>query len=147
METFIAFIDNEEHALQQLMPMLESSAHAHWVLVGCPPVFSRHATRWVTQGALKKWRANWTQHNLKILVALCESKGLRVSTRTASGPLLQTTRQLLGEFPLARIVDARLPKLGVKAQAVTQSQPTNASPWVVPGSLVAMGALLAAASE
>ena len=147
METFIAFIDNEEHALQQLVPMLESSAQAHWVLVGCPPVFSRHATRWVTKGALKKWRTKWTQQTLKILVALCESKGLMVSTRTATGPLLQTTRQLLAQYPLARIVDARLPKLGVKAEAVSHSQPTQASPWVVPGSLVAVGALLAAASD
>lgn len=147
METFIAFIDNKEHALQQLVPMLETSTQAHWVLVGCPPVFSRHATRWVNKGALKKWRTNWTNETLKDLVDLCESKGLMVSTRVANQPLLQVTRQLTGEHPQARIVDARLPKLGVKPEAVTDTQPTNASPWVVPGSLVAMGALLAAASE
>jgi len=147
METFIAFIDNEEHALQQLVPMLETSTQAHWVLVGCPPVFSRHATRWVTKCALKKWRANWSHQALKQLVDLCEEKGLSVSTRVANEPLLQVTRQLTGEYPKARIVDARLPKLGVKPEAVTHTQPTNASPWVVPGSLVAVGALLAAASE
>ena len=102
METFIAFIDNEEHALQQLVPMLETSTQAHWVLVGCPPVFSRHATRWVTKGALKKWRANWSHQALKQLVDLCEQKGLSVSTRVANEPLLQVTRQLTGEYPKAR---------------------------------------------
>ena len=147
METFIAFIDNKEHAHQQLLPMLESHTAAHWVLVGCPPVHTRHTTRWVTKGALRKWRNNWTQQTLKDLVDQCEFKGLRVSTRMASEPLLQVTRQLTGEYPQARIVDARVPKLGVKLEAVTDSQPTHASTWAVPGSLVAMGALLAAASE
>lgn len=147
METFIAFIDNKEHALQQLVPMLETSTQARWVLVGCPPVFSRHATRWVSKGALRKWRTSWTNETLKDLVALCESKGLTVSTRVANQPLLQVTRQLKGEHPHARIVDARLPKLGFKPEAVSDTQPTTASPWVVPGSLVAMGALLAAAAE
>ena len=53
METFIAYIDNKEHARQQLLPMLGNQIPAQWIFVGYPPVHTRHTTRWVNKVALK----------------------------------------------------------------------------------------------
>ena len=121
METFIAYIDNKEHAYQQLLPMLGNQTPAQWIFVGCPPVHTRHTTRWVNKVALKKWRSTWTVQTLQELVELCERKGLPSSTRIANQPLLRVTRQLTGEYPHAIVVDARSPKVGVKLEAITDT--------------------------
>ena len=121
METFIAYVDNKEHARQQLLPMLGNQIPAQWIFVGCPPVHTRHTTRWVNKVALKKWRSTWTVQTLQELVELCERKGLPSSTRIANQPLLQVTRQLTGEYPHAIVVDARAPKVGVKLEAISDT--------------------------
>ena len=61
METFVIFINDAEFAKRQLVAFVEGRAPERWVLVGCPPRLPRHSGRFLSQPALKRWRADWTR--------------------------------------------------------------------------------------
>jgi hypothetical protein len=151
METFIVYIDDKQYALQQIVPMLPASgsqtASADWILIGCPPRLNRHTGRWLTRTAQNKWRQEWTRENTEALVHLLENVGNKVSVRTVQGPLAEFTKQIRGEVGLARVVDARRPKLSVNLDPVTQEQPQEKSTWTLPGGVLAMSAAIVMASE
>ena len=151
METFIVYIDDKQYALQQIVPMLPASgsqtASANWILIGCPPRLNRHTGRWLTRTAQNKWRQEWTRENTEALVHLLENIGNKVSVRTVQGPLAEFTKQIRGEVGLARVVDARRPKLSVNLDPVTQDQPQEKSTWTLPGGVLAMSAAIVMASE
>jgi hypothetical protein len=151
METFIVYIDDKQYALQQIVPMLPASgsqtASANWILIGCPPRLNRHTGRWLTRTAQNKWRQEWTRENTEALVHLLENIGNKVSVRTVQGPLAEFTKQIRGEVGLARVVDARRPKLSVNLDPVTQEQPQEKSTWTLPGGVLAMSAAIVMASE
>ncbi|MCX7262281.1 MAG: hypothetical protein NTX67_05835 [Burkholderiales bacterium] len=151
METFIVYIDDKQYALQQIVPMLPASgsqtASANWILVGCPPRLNRHTGRWLTRTAQNKWRQEWTRENTEALVHLLENVGNKVSVKTVQGPLAEFTKQIKGEFGLARVVDARRPKLSVNLDPVTPEQPQEKSTWTLPGGVLAMSAAIVMASE
>ena len=151
METFIVYIDDKQYALQQIVPMLPASgsqtASANWILIGCPPRLNRHTGRWLTRTAQNKWRQEWTRENTEALVHLLENVGNKVSVRTVQGPLVEFTKQIRGEVGLARVVDARRPKLSVNLDPVTQEQPQEKSTWTLPGGVLAMSAAIVMASE
>jgi hypothetical protein len=151
METFIVYIDDKQYALQQIVPMLPASgsqtASANWILIGCPPRLNRHTGRWLTRTAQNKWRQEWTRENTEALVHLLENVGNKVSVRTVQGPLAEFTKQIRGEVGLARVVDARRPKLSVNLDPVTQEQPQEKSTWTLPGGVLAMSAAIVMASE
>ena len=151
METFIVYIDDKQYALQQIIPMLPASgsqtASANWILIGCPPRLNRHTGRWLTRTAQNKWRQEWTRENTEALVHLLENIGNKVSVRTVQGPLAEFTKQIRGEVGLARVVDARRPKLSVNLDPVTQEQPQEKSTWTLPGGVLAMSAAIVMASE
>ena len=151
METFIVYIDDKQYALQQLVPMLPTNSKgasaARWVLIGCPPRLNRHTGRWLTQTAQKKWRSEWTHQTTSEARELLESAGNEVSVRTAHGSLAELTKQLKGELGIARVIDARRPKLTVNLDPVTVEQPQEKSNWALPGGVLAMSAALVMASE
>jgi len=151
METYIVYIDDKQYALQQIVPMLPASgsqtASANWILIGCPPRLNRHTGRWLTRTAQNKWRQEWTRENTEALVHLLENIGNKVSVRTVQGPLAEFTKQIRGEVGLARVVDARRPKLSVNLDPVTQEQPQEKSTWTLPGGVLAMSAAIVMASE
>ena len=151
METFIVYSDDKQYALQQIVPMLPASgsqtASANWILIGCPPRLNRHTGRWLTRTAQNKWRQEWTRENTEALVHLLENVGNKVSVRTVQGPLAEFTKQIRGEVGLARVVDARRPKLSVNLDPVTQEQPQEKSTWTLPGGVLAMSAAIVMASE
>jgi hypothetical protein len=151
METFIVYLDDKQYALQQLIPMLPSSGvavpSASWVLIGCPPRLNRHTGRWLTHTAQKKWRQEWTKEHTDELVSLLEASGNQVAVRTAHGSLIELSKQIKGEVGVARIIDARRPKLSVNLDPVTQEQPQEKSNWTLPGGVLAMGAAIVMASE
>ena len=151
METFIVYIDDKQYALQQIVPMLPASgsqtASANWILIGCPPRLNRHTGRWLTRTAQNKWRQEWTRENTEALVHLLENIGNKVSVRTVQGPLAEFTKQIRGEVGLARVVDARRPKLSVNLDPVTQEQPQEKSTWTFPVGVLAMSAAIVMASE
>ena len=151
METFIVYIDDKQHALQQIVPMLHrSESHipsSRWILVGCPPKFNRHSSRWLSRRALQQWRQDWTHKNTGALVQVLKEFGNEVSVKTVDGPLADYTRQLRNELGLARVVDARRPKLSVNLAPVTNEQPQEKSHWVLPSGFLALGAFMVLATE
>ena len=151
METFIVYLDDKQYALQQIVPMLPAkgslNSAANWILIGCPPRLNRHTGRWLTHSAQKKWRQDWTRETTDELARMLTDSGNSVSVRTVQGPLVEFTKQIKGEVGVARVVDARRPKLSVNLSPVTSDQPVDQSNWTLPGGVLAMGAVIVMASE
>ncbi|NBY67473.1 MAG: hypothetical protein EBQ58_01225 [Betaproteobacteria bacterium] len=152
METFIVYIDDKQYALQQIVPMLPAKGSqngaANWILIGCPPRLNRHTGRWLTHAAQKKWRQEWTHKTTDVLAHMLEEFGNAVSVRTVQGPLVEFTKQVKGEVGIARVVDARRPKLSVNLSPVTADQPQQKpNNWTLPGGVLAMSAVIVMASE
>jgi hypothetical protein len=61
--------------------------------------------------------------------------------------LSELTKQIKGEVGVARVIDARRPKMAVNLQPVTPEQPQEKSNWALPGGMLAMGAAIVMASE
>ena len=60
MDKFIVYIDDAEHAMNQLRAAASSGdPQTHWVVVACPPKLSRHAGKWISQSARVSWRNRW----------------------------------------------------------------------------------------
>jgi len=151
METFIVYIDDKQYALQQIVPMLPANGSqncsANWILIGCPPRLNRHTGRWITHSAQKKWRQEWTNQATEVLVHMLRDFGNTVAVRTLQGPLVEFTKQVKEEVGIARVLDARRPKLSVSLSPVTSDQPQEKSNWALPGGVLAMSAVLVMASE
>ncbi len=139
METYVIYINDKVHAMNQVLPLLEDAQPAQWVLVGCPPRIQRHASKWLTQRALKKFKSDWTNVNLKEVSELLNQKGHAVLTRVAHGPLVQLTKTFKQEFSHPRIIDARKAPEFENLPAVIESQQPESSPWAIPISAVAFG--------
>jgi hypothetical protein len=107
METYVIFVNDKAHAMDQVLLLLEGSQPTQWVLVGCPPRLQRHSSKWLTQRALKKHKTEWTDENLKDIVQLLKVRGHQVLTRVAQAPLIEVTKALQSEFINLRVVDAR----------------------------------------
>ena len=146
METFI---NDAEFAKRQLVAFVEGRKPERWVLVGCPPRLPRHSGRFLSQPALKRWRADWTRETLSDIAAMLTAKGHEVSTRVAHTPLVAFTRQLRGELgQAARLLDARRPRAGGQLDPITQEQPgERPDAWSATGGAIALGALITIASE
>jgi hypothetical protein len=148
METWLVYIDDKNHAQQQLTPMLIKGVPIQWVLVGCPPRLTRHAGKWLTQKAIQRWRNQWTQDNLQPIQALLSESGDKVHTQVAHGPLVLMTKQLQQEWGTLRVIDARRPRLGQDLPPVADNQErTPQNPWMVPGSVAFMGTLMTMAAD
>ena len=151
METFIVYIDDKHYALQQLVPMLPDknapSAPANWILIGCPPRLNRHAGRWLTQAAQKKWRQEWTRDAVLEVVTCLEQCGNKVSSQVVQGSLVELTQQIKRKMGAARVIDARRPKLAVNLEPVTPQQPQDKTSWLVPGGIAALGAAIVMVSD
>jgi hypothetical protein len=148
METWLVYIDDKNHAQQQLTPMLIKGVPIQWVLVGCPPRLTRHAGKWLTQKAIQRWRNQWTQDNLQPIQAMLSESGDKVHTQVAHGPLVLMTKQLQQEWGTLRVIDARRPRLGQDLPPVADNQErTPQNPWMVPGSVAFMGTLMTMAAD
>jgi len=148
-ETFVLYFNDAEFAKRQLLAFIENRSPERWVLVGCPPRLPRHSGRFLSQPALKRWRADWTREATQDMVALLASRGHQVSTRVAQMPLVGFTRQLRGELGQgAHLLDARRPRTGSPLEPITQDQPGESSgaPGAASGA-IALGALTNLAPE
>jgi hypothetical protein len=147
METFVIFANDKTHVMNQVMPLLEDTNSAQWVLVGCPPRVTRHAGKWLTQRALKKFKDDWTETNLREIAEVLKQRGDNVVTRVAKTSLLQMTKALKAEFGPLRIVDARLQHQMQTPSAVTENQKPEAGTWVIPVGAIALGAAVSLAAD
>ena len=149
METYIVYINDGDFARRQIVAFIEGREPDKWVLVGCPPRLPRHSGRFLSQPALKRWRADWTREALKEIIELLTTRGHEVTTRVAHVPLITFTRQLRGELgATVRLLDARRPRSGATLEPITSEQPGDRpDAWSATGGAIALGALITIASE
>lgn len=148
MDKIIVYVDDAEHALQQLTPMLVGGGRTHWVVVVCPPRMTRHVSKWLNQRSRENWRVKWAGKLLEQLMPALQQRGDEVTTVVAGESLPQLTDRLLKAQGPARVLDARRPKFGQDMAPVTADQPTASdSRWTLPGSVATLGAVLILASE
>ena len=147
METFVVYINDKSHAMNQILPLLEESQATQWVLVACPPRLNRHTGKWLTQRAQRKFREDWAQSNLNDLVALLTQRQQTVVTRVAHQSSLLFTKALREEFGHIRNVDARRPRAIEGLPAVVAEQKPETRPWAIPVGAVALGAAVTLAVE
>jgi hypothetical protein len=148
MERIIVVLDDAEFALKQILPLRLEMSVTQWILVACPPRLTRHISRWVNHASREAWRTKWSQQLFDGVRPVLLKHGDQVVTCIANGPLAKQTQKLQADHGVARVLDARRPKLGTVLQPATPDQPVDSSPkWVVPGSAAAMGAILVLAAE
>lgn len=147
MDTMIVYVDEPAYALKMLTPMLPSSqarTPTRWIVVGCAPRVTHHASKWVTQSARESWRGKWAEKVFEQVVPLLQAPGDTVLTEVARGPLCELTDSLLARHGGARVLDARRPKFGQDFPPVTKQQPQETqSVWGYAAALAGAGVLVA----
>lgn len=148
MDKFIVYIDDAEHAINQLRAATSSSTQTHWVVVACPPRLSRHAGKWINQSARLSWRNRWAAALFSDVKPALADLGGTVQTCVAEGELLAFTKTLRATHGQAPVLDMRRPKFGLALESVAPGQATTAeSRWQLPGAVAGMGAVLVLALE
>jgi hypothetical protein len=151
MEKTILYVDDASHARRFLAGMMAEDANAgarQWLLVACAPRMTRHISRWVGPEARKHWRAQWFEEVQAQLRPLLQCQGSRVTPILAHGRLTDLTKRLRLEHGVARVIDARYPKIGIDLEPVAPDvAPPGQSGWALPGAVVSMCSLLMLASE
>jgi hypothetical protein len=130
MDKWIVYVDEFEHAMQRLQPLLEKTDQRHpvqWLLVACPPRVTHYASKWVTKSARDSRRGKWADKLFARLVPLLEGAGDDVLTLIGSPNLVAQTESLISLHGAARVLDARRPKMGHALEPVNPSQ-TSQSP-------------------
>jgi hypothetical protein len=122
METLIVYVNDSEYARNQLATMIAPSLPTKFVLVGCPPKLNRHISKWISGSARKKWQAQWADSTCAEISKAFISERHHFVQRVAFGPLTTVTKQLQGEFPGARVFDARRPKLAQIPEILVEGQ-------------------------
>lgn len=119
METIIVFIDDADHAIKQLLPMLPQQTHGatRWILVGCAPRVTRHMSRFVTQSARAGWRDSWADKVFARVMPQLHNQARPLDTViTQIAPPRQSlddlTSELTRQYSPRHVLDARRPRLG-----------------------------------
>jgi hypothetical protein len=125
MDNIIVYIDDAAYALHMLQPMLptgDSRSPTRWIVVGCAPRVTHHASKWVTHSARESWRGKWAEKVFAQVVPLLQQEGDTVVTQLAQSSLCSQTESLIKKHGAARVLDARRPKFGQDLQPVTTAQ-------------------------
>ena len=148
MEKIIVVVNDAEYALQMVAPMRNDATPTLWVLLVCPPKFTRHVNRWVNRHALNAWRNKWAQDVIEVVKPVMTLGGDTLQWKCSQGALPEEIKRLQQEVGTQRVLDARRPKFGVEQLAVSASQPvTTNNHWSVPSGVAMMGAVLIAAAD
>lgn len=133
MEKIAVFVNDATHARHILQPMLQGGQDAHWLLVACPPVFSRHLGRFTSRAARAQWRERWSQEVFTELEPLLKAGGGVVEKLVARRPLEEVSARLVARLGAVRLLDARRSHLGKTDEPLTAGQPVDAaSRWTAP---------------
>ena len=122
METLIVYVNDSEHARNQLATMIDANQPTKCVLVGCPPRLNRHISKYISSAARKKWQTTWTDNACAEISKSFATEGHQFVSRLAVGPLINVTKQLQGEFLGARVIDARRTNLAQIQEPLVQGQ-------------------------
>jgi hypothetical protein len=148
MQKFIVYVDDAEHALQHLAPMLAAEGPTEWVMVACAPRMTHRISKWVSHTARENWRNKWADKLFALTVPPLQARGNRVTTVLARGPLPELTDRLLVEHGPARIVDVRRPKFAHDAQPPAADKPADKTGrWGLPGTVAGLSLALVFAAE
>ena len=153
MDTVIIYVDDADYAVDFLARQRASDAGTEiagprrWLLVGCVPPLTRHASQWVSDEALQERRQRWLDDAVATLRPLLEREGGTITPLMAERPLLDQTRQLRMAHGAGLALDARRPKLGVDLEPIAPEQSPARSGWAVPGAVASMGTLLVLITE
>ncbi len=60
MEKIAVFVNDAEHALHIIQPMLKGEEATHWIIVATAPTLTRHIGRWVSHAARQQWLERWS---------------------------------------------------------------------------------------
>jgi hypothetical protein len=134
MEKIAVFTNDAAYARHILQPMLHSADATHWVLVACPPHFSRHIGRWVSRDAHEQWRTRWAAELFDALEPeLKANPRSQVEKLLAKRPLVTVAARLEARLGPLRLLDARQPRLGRIDEPITTQQPeVDTGRWVAP---------------
>jgi len=134
MESIAVFVNDAAHARHILQPMLEGSQATRWILVACPPTFTRHIGRFVSKLAREQWRERWSQDLFSQLEPeLKNHAGNVVDKLVAKRPLVDVSARLAARLPAVRLLDARRPRIGKIDEPITVTQPGDRTmPWAAP---------------
>ena len=156
MEKIIVYVNDVNHAIQQIAPMRRHAAASalaggpgtQWILVASAPRMTRHVSKWLTHSARTSWRAKWSERLFSEIALLLKTDQDEVQTLLAKEPLVEMTDALLLQYGPARVLDARLALPGQDLQPITRDQPASSeSRWAVPGALVGLGTVMALAAD
>lgn len=134
MEKIAVFVNDAEHALHIVQPMLRNAAPTHWIIVATPPTLTRHIGRWVSHSARRQWLERWSAELFgQLEPVLREVPGSRVEKMMVKRPLVEVSERLRARLGTLRFLDARRPKLGKADEPVSAGQPeAERSPWAYP---------------
>ena len=122
MDKIIVYLDDADHALQQLVPMknvAQPNAEmqtTQWVLVACAPRMTRHISKWVSHSARENWRASWSEKLFAQIVPVFKAQGDTVTTVVAKGPLPTLTERLSSYLAMSFMAAAYQPALSWAVQ-------------------------------
>ncbi|MEP6557272.1 MAG: hypothetical protein ABJB17_02235 [Burkholderiales bacterium] len=163
MDQIIVYVDEADHARQQIGPLRSTGAGhdaalsaqstpataTHWIVVACPPKLPRDASKWVSAESVEGWRQDWASELFDELRPLFNAPGDKLTCVLATGELVKLTDTLIAEHGNARVLDARCPKYGVDLAPVSKDQkpPSSGWKWQIPAALAGLGALLVLGAE
>lgn len=153
MDKIIVYVDDATFAREHMAQLMdkastEATGARHVILVACAPRMTQRISKWVSHSARENWRARWFAKVTDGLTPLLRRDGDTLTVVLAKGQLTDLTQQLRLEHGIARVVDARRPKIGVDMEPVAPGiAPAGHSGWALPGAALGMGALLILTNE
>ena len=126
MEKIAVFVNDAEHALHIVQPMLRNAAPTHWIIVATPPTLTRHIGRWVSHSARQQWLERWSAELFAQLEPLLvATPGSKVEKMLVKRPLVEVSARLQARLGTVRLLDARRPRLGKTEEPISAGQPAH----------------------
>ncbi len=134
MEKIAVFVNDAEHALRIVRPMLEGAVPAHWIIIAAPPTLTRHIGRWVSHSARQQWLERWSADLFgKLEPVLRQVPGSKVEKMLVKRPLTEVSEKLQARLGPVRLLDARQPRVGKVDEPVSAGQSAQAQgAWAYP---------------
>ncbi|MCY7370597.1 MAG: hypothetical protein LH479_06960, partial [Polaromonas sp.] len=97
MNNVVVYVEDPVHALQVLQPALSLSQQhvlnpTRWLVVGCAPRVTHHASKWGTHSARNAWRRKWGDEVSGQIVPVLRKDGDEVITLLAQANAADSDR-------------------------------------------------------
>jgi hypothetical protein len=134
MEKIAVFVNDAEHALHIIQPMLKGAEPTHWIIVATAPTLTRHIGRWVSHAARQQWLERWSAELFgQLEPVLRETAGSKVEKMLVKRPLIEVSARLQARLGAVRLLDARRPRLGKAEEPISAGQPSaTQGAWAYP---------------